>query len=314
MPKQSHLQDAEKVLFNKGKSFYWASYLLNKQHAERAARLYYLCRYIDDIGDEGSSDEISRQLLLKVKDAIHSNYSDNEILIDGIDLINECEIDKLYFYDLIEGVISDTYNVRVEDQSQLLRYCYQVAGTVGLMMTKILNTPHEAAYPFAVDLGIAMQLTNICRDVKLDAMMNRRYIPANFINNLEPSSLINPSEQDKVLIVTAIYNMLSLAEKYYESGRKGLSYLPLRARLSILVAAQIYREIGRELIRQNGEYWHHRITISAFKKLLITIWSLLAFSFTTSFWRHPKKHDDNLHKGFMKRVNSELNIPNSHAN
>jgi phytoene synthase len=306
VPNPPDFSSAEYVLASKGKSFHWARRLLKKHQAERATRLYRLCRYIDDLGDEESSVEASRQKLLEARNAVDSDHADHEVLIDGLRLLNECDIDKKIILDLIAGVSSDTQLVRIENQAQLLRYCYQVAGTVGLMMTKVLDTQDKAAYPFAIDLGIAMQLTNICRDIKADALVNRRYIPAELIKDLEPISLIYPNEQQKDFVIAAVANLLAIAEKYYQSGEKGLSYLPLQARLSILVAARVYREIGRELLKQNCEYWHHRITISTSRKMLITARSLISVLFNFSFWRHPKKHDTDLHRDFNNTVASEL--------
>lgn len=306
MSKSSNSLSAENILASKGKSFHWARRLLKKQQADRATRLYRLCRYIDDLGDEESSSQLSRQNLFEVKIAVDSGHTDNEIVLDGLNLLDECDIDKVILLDLIAGVSSDTHSVRIENQAQLLEYCYQVAGTVGLMMTKVLDTHNRAAYPFAIDLGIAMQLTNICRDIKADALVNRRYIPAKLVKDLEPISLIYPNEQQKGIVTAAVASLLAIAEKYYQSGEKGLSYLPLQARLSILVAARVYREIGIELLKQNCEYWHHRITISTPRKFLITIQSVLFALFTPSFWQYPSKHDSNLHQDFENRIIPEV--------
>jgi phytoene synthase len=296
---QSSFSSAETVLANKGRSFYWARRLLGKVHSDRATRLYRLCRYIDDLGDEENSVEVSRQKLLEARNAFSLERSDNEVLNDGLSLLHECRIDKSIVLDLIAGVDSDTQLVRIEDQDALLRYCYQVAGTVGLMMSKALDTHDEAAYPFAIDLGIAMQITNICRDIKVDALANRRYIPANLVHDFEPIALIDPNEQQKKLIQSAVANLLDCAEKYYASGEKGLSYLPLQARFSILVAGRVYREIGRELKNQNYEYWHRRIVVSTPKKILITLQALTSSLFTFNFWQPPKQHDAQLHRALL---------------
>ncbi|QKM61106.1 phytoene/squalene synthase family protein [Polynucleobacter arcticus] len=301
---QTNFSSAESVLANKGRSFHWARRLLGKIHSERATRLYRLCRYIDDLGDEENSVVVSRQKLLEARNAFNLEHSDNEVLNDGLSLLNECQIDKSIVLDLIAGVDSDTQLVRIEDQDALLRYCYQVAGTVGLMMSKALDTHDEAAYPFAIDLGIAMQITNICRDVKVDALANRRYIPANLVQDFEPIALIDPNEQQKKLIQSAVANLLDCAEKYYASGEKGLPYLPLEARLSILVAARVYREIGRELKNQNYEYWHRRIVVSTPRKIVITVQALASSLLSPNFWRRPKQHDAHLHRALLSQSSS----------
>ncbi|WP_397389968.1 phytoene/squalene synthase family protein [Polynucleobacter sp.] len=289
------------MLASKGRSFHWARRLLGKIHSERATRLYRLCRYIDDLGDEENSVVVSRQKLLEARRAFHLESSDNEVLNDGLSLLKECRIDKSIVLDLIAGVGSDTQLVRIEDQDALLRYCYQVAGTVGLMMSKALDTHDEAAYPFAIDLGIAMQITNICRDIKVDALANRRYIPADLVQGLEPVALIDPNEQQKKMIQGAVANLLDCAEKYYASGERGLSYLPLEARLSILVAARVYREIGRELKNQNYEYWHRRIVVSTPRKIIVTLQALASSLSRFNFWRPPKRHDAHLHRALLSQ-------------
>jgi 15-cis-phytoene synthase len=310
---QSNFSSADAVLAHKGRSFHWARHLLGKIHADRATRLYRLCRYIDDLGDEENSVEISKKNLLEARSAIILGHSENEVLIDGINLLNECQIDKVILLDLISGVESDTQLVRVEDEDALLRYCYQVAGTVGLMMSKAMDTHDEAAYPFAVDLGIAMQITNICRDIKVDALANRRYIPANLVKDLEPISLIHPNKQQKNLVQEAVANLLNCADKYYASGEKGLAYLPLQARLSILVAARVYREIGMQLKNQNYEYWHRRTVVSNPRKIMITLQALISTLFTLSFWMRPTKHDANLHKALMSLSAPEISPLKSYA-
>jgi phytoene synthase len=311
---QSNFSSADSVLANKGRSFHWARRLLGKIHAQRATRLYRLCRYVDDLGDEENSVEVARQQLLEARNAINLGHSDNEILIDGLNLLKECHIDKAIVLDLIAGVESDTHLVRVQDQEALLKYCYQVAGTVGLMMSKVLDTNNKAAYPFAIDLGIAMQLTNICRDIKEDALVNRRYVPGHLVKDLEPISLIQPDAQQQALLKEAVAHLLLCAEKYYASGEKGLSHLPLEARLSILVAARVYREIGRELKNQNYEYWHRRIVIPTSRKIVITLQALLSTLFTSSFWRLPKKHDEHLHRALLSKKPPELISFESNAN
>jgi len=284
VPHSSHLLSAENVLANKGKSFYWARRLLGAVYSTRTTRLYRLCRYVDDLADEEHSVQVSTQNLLDAKKAFMSGHSDNEVLLDGLRLLNECAIDKEIALDLVAGVTSDTQLVRIENDEALIRYCYQVAGTVGLMMCKALDTHEESAYGFAIDLGIAMQITNICRDVQVDALVDRRYIPASLVGALEPAALIVPDKELEPRVKTALENLLNCAEKYYASGERGLSYLPLEARLSILVAARVYREIGRKLKKRNYEYWHERIVVSKARKVVITLQCIAAMLTTSHFW------------------------------
>ncbi len=308
------LADADRVLAAKGKSFYWARRLLGSKHASLATRLYRFCRYVDDLADEDQSAARSKRNIAALREALVSGSTEDAVIRDGLTLINDCQIDKRVVLDLIAGVWSDTEIVRMVDEAHLMQYCYQVAGTVGLMMCKVLNTDHPEAEPFAIDLGIAMQLTNICRDVQTDALVDRRYLPSALVNGLAPSELIDPSEEHKQLVQQAVACLLNLADEYYQSGEKGLSYLPFRARLAILVAARLYREIGQKLRRQQCEYWHQRIVVSKAKKFMLTVEVLLTAPLTLKFWRYPSRHDAKLHAPLAPRDTKTLLSVQGHAN
>ena len=189
----SVLGAANEVLKKKGRSFHWARRLLNAQHAARATRLYYLCRYLDDLADETTCVEHSRTILNEIKCSIQSGQSTNPVICDGLLLIDECKINPQFLCELIDGVCSDLQHVAIADMDGLLRYCYQVAGTVGLMMCSVLDVKDPKAFPHAVDLGIAMQLTNICRDVRDDALAGRRYLPATMLGDMATNELVEPS-------------------------------------------------------------------------------------------------------------------------
>jgi phytoene synthase len=306
--------DADRVLAAKGKSFYWARHLLGPKHASRATRLYRFCRYVDDLADEDQSAARSKKNITALRESILSGSTEDAVVQDGLALINACQIDKRAVLDLIAGVWSDTELVRMEDDAHLVQYCYQVAGTVGLMMCKVLDVDHPEAEAFAIDLGIAMQLTNVCRDIQADALVDRRYIPSALVNGLAPSELIHPSEAHKQMVQQAVATLLNLADDYYQSGERGLSYLPFRARLAILVAARLYREIGQKLRRQEYEYWHQRIVVSKAKKLMLTIEVFLTAPFTAKFWCYPSQHDAKLHASLVPRDTKTLSSAQVHAN
>jgi len=294
---------AHQVLANKGKSFYWASHFLGEKDRHKATRLYSFCRYLDDMVDEEDQIGIAKQNIHVAQEAILSGSSDQHTLSNGIALIKQCHIPQDVVFDLIKGIASDTELVRIANETELLHYCYQVAGTVGLMMCHALDVMNPNAKAYAIDLGIAMQLTNICRDIQTDALVNRRYIPANLIKNIEISDLIEPNEDQATILRIAVANLLKLADRYYQSGEKGLSYLPLRARISIFIAVRIYHEIGNQLRSEGCEYWHRRIIVSSSRKLAITFFTIVAAFFKPYFWFRPKHRDLSLQKHLT---------PNSH--
>ena len=276
------------VLKSKGVSFYWASLFLGKHFTNRAARLYRLCRYLDDMVDESDSQQSSRESIVKVNENLALSFSNDVVIQDGLALIKECGLNKGDLTELIRGVNSDNELVRVQDQGALLRYCYQVAGTVGLMMCGVLDSKNPNAGKFATNLGIAMQLTNICRDIKTDALLNRIYIPADLIDHLDVPALIAPNEHDQIKVRGAVQAVLELASDHYQRGELGLAYLPIRARFAILIAARTYREIGIKLKRKNFDYWSHRIVVSKPEKWIVTIVALVAAVFCYNFWIPPK--------------------------
>ena len=189
-------------------------------------------------------------------------------------LMRDCRIDPSIPLDLITGVESDLGEVRLATMAELEQYCYRVAGTVGLMMTAALDVTTPEALPHAVDLGIAMQLTNICRDVREDALQGRRYLPAALVGPLDPAELVAPTGATRATAVGAVHTLLHLADRYYASGEAGLKYLPRGARFGILVAARLYRQIGHVLRRRDADCWSSRAYVGGPGKVGVTLRAL----------------------------------------
>ncbi|MBC7757044.1 MAG: phytoene/squalene synthase family protein [Bdellovibrio sp.] len=306
-PAKNDFIDARQLLATKGKTFYWASLLLSKRHAQRATRLYQFCRYIDDLADEAASVSLARKNLKKLIDDINKGQSTDLVVVDALQLFNECHIEKSIVLALINGVYSDLVQVRMRDMDELLQYCYQVAGTVGLMMCKVLDIKDNKALPFAIDLGIAMQLTNICRDVRDDALMGRRYLPETLVGSLQPAELISPKQCIHPQLNAALAGLLGLADSYYKSGNVGLPFISLRARAGILIASKLYQAIGVKLQKQRYHYWQKRARLSKRDKLMLSFKTLLTVALTVKFWSITKSHDKNLHQALKA-------LPYTHAN
>ena len=252
------------------KSFNWAGFFLPKKIYQDCAKLYAFCRILDDIVDEKTNLEIKIKKFNKVKNFFDKSYNlnakknltstenENEIVIENvISLAKNHDIKKLILEDLIDGVGSDLkYKVHLRSVKDLLIYSYKVAGTVGLMMSKILNVKERRALKGAIDLGIAMQLTNISRDVIEDKKMNREYIKPDFEN---------------------IRATLKLADMFYESSFSSIQKIPFRYKFSILVARRIYRQIGRKILKkENMENYQKsgKIYVNNFEKILQTVLSI----------------------------------------
>lgn len=291
-----YIKESNKILAKKGKTFFWARFLLKQEHAEDATRLYRFCRYIDDIGDESDDKDHAYQVLSKVISEINTGVSNDPVISDALKLFSKKNIDLRVPIELIRGVMSDLKPVRIASEDQLLIYCYQVAGTVGLMMSKILDVNDERAYAHAIDLGIAMQLTNICRDVTEDAIMQRRYIPGSMCNNPEPDLLINPDKEIKILISKNLNHLLNMADNYYQSGHDGLCFLPLRARMGMAIAAFLYRHIGVKLKNKNYEFWRGRVFVTKSSKFKLTAQILWRSIFDAGFYKYKGQHQAQLHQ------------------
>ncbi len=261
-------------LKNEGKSFYWASFFLPRSSKKNAGILYSICRYFDDIADKHSKDQTN--YLKKSIEEIKNNKN-NKVNI----FLQKNKINNSIFIDLLEGLILDQKQIRIQNKEELIKYSYHVAGTVGLMMSKIIGVKNENATHSAIDLGIGMQLTNIARDVYEDSKMKRVYLPANWIPDISLKNLndINETTLKKdEKISNAIHKVISLSDKFYENGFAGLKYIPLNSRLGIFVAANIYRGIGVKIKSNKKKYFRERVYLNLFEKSLITIKSILLFT------------------------------------
>ena len=255
------------------KSFNWAGFFLPKKIYEDCAKLYAFCRVLDDIADEESNLDLKIERFNKINNFFKNTYDLNNKKIDSLNenelIINEVvtlaennKIKRIILEDLIDGVASDLKKkVHIRSVKDLLIYSYRVAGTVGLMMSKILNVNDRRALRGAIDLGIAMQLTNIARDVVEDKKMNREYIKPDFEN---------------------IRATLELSEMFYDSSFSSIQKIPFKYKFSIIVARRIYRQIGRKILQKgNMENYEKsgKIYVNNFGKLYQTILSLFDLMF-----------------------------------
>ncbi len=268
---------------SEGKSFYWASFFLPKKNRIAASRLYSICRYLDDVADNSKLDTSS-----KIKN-IFNQIKENESSEINI-FFKKNNINIGILKDLIDGLISDQQNVRVTDEKELIDYSYKVAGTVGLMMLPIINTKDAEARKHAIDLGIAMQLTNIARDVYEDAKMNRLYLPKEWLGQVSISDLTDNKldDQKKKLIELSIKNLIELSDKFYANGFSGMKFIPLRTRLAIFFAAKIYKGIGEKIKSCGYVYKLERIYLNKLEKLWITIISIPEFLFLKNIFKSYK--------------------------
>ncbi len=289
---------ARQILAKQGKTFYVASFFLPSEMAQAATRLYRFCRYVDDIADTGDNPMLAAQALDQMMAELRQGHSQSAMMIDALALFHTYAIPIAIPIALIEGVRSDLVMTQLADDDALMQYCYRVAGTVGIMMAKILAANHMQAYYHAVDLGIAMQLTNICRDVTEDANMQRVYLPQCGLNSTHPSHALQMIDQAHPRVLSSIGMLLQRADQYYDSAYQGLAYLPMRARLGIFIAAQLYQRIGHEILRHPTQSLKQRMFISGFKKTWVIMVSLGFTMFQRKLWTsaRTRQHAKALHQ------------------
>ena len=268
------------------KSFSWAGYFLPKEEFKKCSALYDFCRVADNIADDDDAIENKEKKFNQFENDFNQKNIDNSIIKNMWGLIEEFNISLKIVQDLLIGIKSDIKDkVELNSKKDLLIYSYRVAGTVGLMMAKILKVNKKSSLKSAIDLGIAMQLTNISRDVIEDSKNNRFYIDKNFE---EISSTIN------------------LAENFYENSFYSIKNIPISFRFSILVARRVYRKIGHKILnKKNLENYQNcgRIYVSNTEKIIetfLSIFDLIKLSF--SYKKDDQiEHDHNL-------INEEINL------
>ncbi|MEK9741469.1 MAG: squalene/phytoene synthase family protein [Pelagibacteraceae bacterium] len=247
-----------KVLISKhSKSFYWASFFLSQKIFLQFSTVYNFCRTLDDIADNNHPTHIKKK---KFKEFKNFFYKDKSIYIvnDFKKLIQEYDIKQKIVSDLFDGIESDLKKkVIFTKKKDLYLYSYRVAGTVGLIISKILKIKDKNVFKGAIKLGIAMQLTNIARDVMEDSKNNRFYISKSF---------------------NSIKKTIHIAENLYDESFWAIKHIPLRQRFAILVARKIYRQIGYEILkRKNMKNYivSGKIYVSNMMKLYLTIKSII---------------------------------------
>jgi len=272
------VDEARAVLATHARTFNLAGRFLPPGSLDDAAIIYALCRLVDDTIDEAPALEVGVAALALIEAELRGEAAPRPLIAATLAVARRRGIAIEVILELCAGVRSDASEVRIEDDAALIRYCYQVAGTVGLMMCGVMGVADAAALPFALDLGIAMQITNICRDVAEDAARGRIYVPASRLRagGIAPDSLLDGSV-DRAALAPIIDDLLGLAERYYSSAERGMRWIPGRSRLAILVASRVYRAIGRRLERRGSDPMRGRTVVPLPMKIGWTAAALLSF-------------------------------------
>jgi phytoene synthase len=258
----------EDIMAYHARSFAPATRFLPRRDRHVMARLYVLCRTVDDIADEIGGPVGQRQLQ-DLQDDLCLQYPKGRLGIEAHDLFHERPSGLSAFADLVAAAAADTGSVCITDNTELDQYCMGVAGTVGVMVCSVFNidAPHHAK---AADLGKAMQLTNICRDVLEDARNGRRYLPFTLCPHA-PSDIAAGVPESIASAEDAMQSLLGHADHLYLSGRSALVVLPLRLRLAVVSAAAMYEGIGTELRHRGYQPLAGRAVVPKGRKVRLAV-------------------------------------------
>ena len=267
------------------KSFSWAGFFLSKETFSKCSVLYDFCRSIDDIVDGDETLSIRQKKFVEFKSNFINKNSSNSIIKNIHVLLESENISKKIVEDLFDGIESDLKpTVVISNTENLLIYSYRVAGTVGLMMAKILKVKDVYALKGAIDLGIAMQLTNIARDVIEDKKKNRSYIKHD---------------------LNSIKEIIKIADTFYKSSFVAIKYIPVVSRFAIIVARRVYKKIGDNVLKiENIEKYNNagKTYVSNAGKVFETLLSF--YDFIKLFFISSNIHlKENEHSIISKKIN-----------
>ncbi len=285
MTSQNELEKAykycENVTKTHAKSFYFAAKFLPKHKRKAVYPIYAFCRHVDDAIDEiGDSDKATAiQVVEDWKLRLNAVYKQdnkgqttndkrqNRVLLAWQDVLKTYKIPQNLPFELMQGVLMDTHIKRYETFDELYVYCYRVASTVGLMASEIFGYTDEKTLDYAEALGIAMQLTNILRDVKEDAAMNRIYLPQEDLRKFNVSEQqFFDGEFDKNFVELMKFQ-INRAKNYYATAEKGIALLEKDTRFTVLLAARIYGQILQKIEQQNYDVFLKRAHTTMTQKI-----------------------------------------------
>ena len=269
---------ARQTIAQHSKSFALASKLLDARTRDQTAVVYTWCRWVDDAVDEMADPAAAQPVLARLRGDLADAYArraTEPVLAAFGTVARERGIPIAYPTELLAGMEMDLADTRYRTVDDLLLYCWRVAGVVGLMMSHVFGVSDDDALVHAAHLGIAMQLTNICRDVDEDWQRGRVYIPDDVLARHGGDGLVAqlatrggslPATSVRPL-GDAVRELLALADRYYRSGDRGVRALPWRAALAVRAARSVYSAIGKRIARANYDVTAGRAVVPTSAKL-----------------------------------------------
>jgi len=281
--RQRLVEEAQRTIAAGSKSFRFASQIFDLPTRERSWLLYAWCRACDDVTDGQTlghdaaipADPAARLAFLREQtDAAFAGRATGLVPFDALAAVAaEVGIPAHLADDHLAGFARDAAGWSPANEQELLSYCYQVAGAVGVMMAHVIGVGPEERDTLdrAADLGIAFQLANIARDIVEDARVGRTYLPADWLAaaGLAGADLSDPTHRPALAEITQ--RLAVLAETYRRSSKIGAARLPFRSRWAVLSAAGIYGEVAARAVTLGARAWDKRISISKAEKFALVI-------------------------------------------
>ena len=259
-------------------SFSAASRLFDRDTRERAWLLYAWCRRCDDIADNqvmggelGDQSDLEARLthIRRLTAKAFAGQPTGDPAFDALGVVaKECGLTPAMAEDVIAGFQLDAEDWRPRSEADMMRYCYHVAGAVGVMMAVVMGVDPKDTDTLdrANDLGLAFQLSNIARDIVEDDAAGRCYLPVEWLveQDIEPGQHTKPHHRKELAAMTA--RLVALVDKHEAAARVGAERLPFRSRWAVLSAARIYGAIGRKVRKRGTEAWNSRTYVPRWEK------------------------------------------------
>jgi phytoene synthase len=296
--------DAQNIFQKKSRSFSLAARLFSAGTRSDVARMYRFCRYVDDLADDSASGEPDKLMALARALEENNDPHDDAILNDFLDLAESRKLPRQAARELVAALIDDCGPRALATREELVRFAYGVAGTVGLLMCPLLGAHDRRAGAFAVDLGIALQLTNIARDIAEDAARRRFYLPAEWVTPDAIRLALEGLDAEAARQVdSAVARTLQLAERYYQSALRGHRFIPPRNRRAIFFALHFYRAIGNKMRQAGSGAWRTRTRLGLGEKITVGLRAYPEYrKRTRGEWAASAtpEHDASLHRALEK--------------
>ena len=284
------LSPSELKIKKRAKTFYFASLFFSKKKQEDISILYTFCRYIDDLGDNPLIKKTTaKEHIDLIKNDIINGDSNIPIIKDFLILMRKYNINMSTPLHLISGVSSDLSKVRIKTYKELMIYSYKVAGTVGLMMCKLMEINDRELNKKGILLGIAMQLTNIIRDINEDLQNDRIYFPIQLLSfKFSKIDEIKKNKNLKKKFSNDLFSLIENSNKIYSTSWLGIKKLPLKYRIPISIASKLYQEIGVKIMKNASCIWEKRIFIAKLSKIILSLETILKIFFDSESQEYPK--------------------------